>query len=430
MTESPGEVNLRAVRTVSEASVVKALEQLGGCPRVVAGGNLGTPRRLLDLADAALERYRLFMLAAHGPLPARPEVIFETAFVGPGMRDAGTRLDYLPMRLGLVPRLFSTLRPPDVVLIQTSTPHEGRVSLGIEVNILPAAIERVRERGGLVIAQTNPRMPYTRGDAELDLETIDMAIEAEEPLPSPARGARHEHAEQIAERVAALVPEHATLQLGIGQVPDATLRSLASRSGLSIWSEMISDGVMELERAGALAREHEVVCSFMFGGPELYEWVDRNPRVRMARTETTNDPSLIAAQPQMVSINTALQVDLRDQAGASHIGDRVYSGLGGQPDFVGGALRSRGGHAILALRSWHEPSASSTIVPQLQTPVTSFQHSAVVTEHGCAALFGRSHRAQARLMIEQAAHPDARPWLREEAIRMGLEPARVTAGAG
>lgn len=423
MTGAFARSNLARVRIVSEETVANALDELGGCPRVVAGGNFGTPRRLLAVADGAIERYRLFMLAAHGPLPSRPGVIFETAFVGPGMRDAGVRLDYLPMRLGLVPRLFGTLRPPDVVLVQSSPPVAGRVSLGIEVNILPAAIERVRERGGLVIAQINPGMPYTRGDAELPLETVDLAIEAEEPLPAPPRAAAHEHAESIAERVAALVGDGASLQLGIGQIPDATLRSLVSRSGLSVWSEMISDGVMSLERSGALDREHEIVCSFMFGSEELYGWVDGNPRVRMARTETTNDPSRIAARPNMVSINTALQVDLTDQAGASHIGDRVYSGLGGQPDFVEGAVRSPGGHAILALRSWHEPSSSSTIVPRLQTPVTSFQHSAVVTEHGCAALFGRSSRAQARLLIEEAAHPDARAWLRAASARAGLGPS-------
>jgi acyl-CoA hydrolase len=353
-------------------------------------------------------------------------VIFETAFVGPGMRDAGERLDYLPMRLGLVPRLFQTLRPPDAVLLHTSVPDKGKVSLGIEVNILPAAIESVRRRGGLVIAQLNPSMPYTLGDAELDVRHLDLAIDAEDPLPTPVRRHGHEHADRIAELVAALVPEEATLQLGIGQVPDATLRALTSRRGIAIWSEMISDGVMGLEVAGALDRRRPIVCSFMFGSSELYEWVGHNPRVRMRRTETTNDPARIAGRPRMTSINTALQVDLHDQAGASHIGDRVYSGLGGQPDFVAGAVRSRGGQAIIALPSWHEPSRSSTIVPRLTTPVTSFQHSAVVTEQGHAHLFGRSVRAQARLLIENAAHPDAREALYELAAAGLLEPARLT----
>jgi acyl-CoA hydrolase len=122
----------------------------------------------------------------------------------------------------------------------------------------------------------------------------------------------------------------------------------------------------------------------------------------------------------MVSVNSALAVDLRDQAGASHIHGRLYSGFGGQPDFTVGALHSPGGHAIIALRSWHEKSDSSTIVPRLTDPVTSFQHSAVITEQGCAQIFGRSQRAQARLIIEYAAHPDARDWLREEAAAMGL----------
>ena len=148
---------------------------------------------------------------------------------------------------------------------------------------------------------------------------------------------------------------------------------------------MISDGVMELERRGALDRRRPIVCSFLFGSPELYAWVDQNPRLRMTRTETTNDPSRIAAQPRMVSINTALQVDLSDQAGASHINGRLYSGFGGQPDFVTGALHSPGGHAVIALRSWHERSDSSTIVPRLTDPVTSFQHSAVDHRAGLRA---------------------------------------------
>jgi acyl-CoA hydrolase len=401
------------VRLVSEAEVERALRALPGSPRLVAGGNLATPGGLLQIAERALERYRLFMLAAQAPLPDRPEVILETPFVGRGMRDAGERLDYLPMRLGLVPRLFRTHRPPDAVLLHTSPPADGGVSLGIEVSILPAAIESVRERGGLVIAQLNPHMPHTLGDSELDLDMIDLAIEVDEPLATAPPASGDEQAERIAELVAELVPERPTLQLGIGQVPDATLSALGDRRGMAVWSEMISDGVMALERSGALDSEQPIVCSFMFGSEELYAWADRNPRIRMLRTETTNHPSRIAARPRMVSINTALQVDLHDQACASHIAGRVYSGFGGQPDFVAGALRSEGGQAIIALRSWHERTSSSTIVPRLAGPVTSFQHSAVVTEQGCAQLFGRSERAQARLLIEQAAHPDARESLRE-----------------
>ena len=402
------------MRVISEQQLEDTLAALTAPePRVVASGNLATPRALLGALERTVERYRLFMLAAQSPLGLREGVIFETPFVGPGMRDAEGQLDYLPMRLSLVPRLFATLRPPDVVLLHTSTPRQGKVSLGIEVNILPAAVEAVRARGGLVIAQMNPRMPYTLGDSELPEDLIDLAVEVEEELTAPVAGPSHEHADHIAELVADLVEDGSTLQLGIGQVPDATLRALGNRRELAIWSEMISDGVMELERRWALGSTRPIVCSFLFGSPELYAWVDQNPRLRMTRTETTNDPSRIAAQPRMVSINTALQVDIADQAGASHINARLYSGFGGQPDFVTGALHSPGGHAIIALRSWHEPSDTSTIVPRLTDPVTSFQHSAVITEHGCAEVFGRSQRAQARLIIDQAAHPDARDELHE-----------------
>lgn len=415
-------VACRSVRVVSEQRLLQTLGSLAiPEPRVVASGNLATPRVLLDVLDKAAERYRLFMLAAQAPLPEREGVIYETPFVGPGMRHGGERLDYLPMRLSLVPRLFATMRIPDVVLLHTSTPRGGMVSLGIEVNILVAAIAQVRARGGLVIAQMNPRMPYTHGDGELEESLIDLAIESDEELPAPAIGVGHEHADAIAERVAELIDDGATLQLGIGQVPDATLRALGARHELRVWSEMISDGVMALDRAGALERGHPITCSFMFGSPELYEWVDRNPRVRMVRTECSNDPSRIAAQRKMVSVNTALQIDLSDQAGASHIRGRVYSGFGGQPDFVEGALHCTGGHAVIAMRSWHEPSDSSTIVPRLTDPVTSFQHSAIVTEQGCAHIFGRSQRAQAELIVEHAAHPDAREQLREHAALLAAK---------
>ncbi|HUO49726.1 MAG TPA: acetyl-CoA hydrolase/transferase C-terminal domain-containing protein [Acidimicrobiales bacterium] len=378
-----------------------------GEPRAVVSGNFAMPHRLLALFDAAVESYRIFALNAQEGVPVRPGVVPETPFVGPGMRGLPA-LDYLPMRLSLVPRLFDRARPPDVVLLHTSTPRRNKVSLGTEVNILPAAIERARARGGLVVAQLNPRMPYTLGDGELDLDDIDLAVEVDEALPSPARRPVGDVTGAIGAEVATLVEDGSTIQIGIGEIPDAVLASLGSVRDIGVWSEAISDGVLELERGGVLDDDRTIVTTFLFGSPELYAFVDDNPRVRVLRTETVNDPVAIASFPRMCSLNTALQVDLFDQANASFVRGRIYSGFGGQPDFVVGALHSDGGHAVIALASWHAKSDSSTIVPRLAEPATSFQHSAVVTEHGRALIFGRSQRAQARLLIEETAHPDAR----------------------
>ena len=183
---------------------------------------------------------------------------------------------------------------------------------------------------------------------------------------------------------------------------------------------MVAAVRLALRGAGALDADRRVVASFVVGSVELYEWLDRNPVVRILRTETTNAPAAIAANPAMTSINTALQVDLFGQANASRIGARIHSGFGGQTDFIVGALHSPGGQALMALRSWHPKADVSTIVPLLDEPVTSFQHTAVVTEQGVAPIFGHDERTQARHLIERAAHPDVRDELLEEAAALGL----------
>ncbi|WP_439379082.1 acetyl-CoA hydrolase/transferase family protein [Amycolatopsis lexingtonensis] len=389
-------------------------------PRVVVSGNFATPARALGVVDAALAEYRLFALNAQDGLPDRPGVVLETPFVGPGMRGrAGLR--YFPSRLSLVPQLLKQALPPDVVLVHTSVPVDGVVSLGTEVNILPAAIEAARARGGLVIAQLNPDMPFTHGDGVLPLDEIDYAIEAEEPLRSPVPRPLGSTAREIGERVAGLVADGATLQLGIGGIPDATLAALTGRRGLAVWSEMFSDGVLALDRAGALDPAEPVTASFVFGSAELYKWVDRNPRVRLLRTEKTNDPAVIARQRRLVSVNSALEIDLYAQANASRVRGAIYSGFGGQTDFVVGALHSPGGRAIIALPSWHPKADVSTVVPRLAGPVTSFQHSFFVSEHGVAAIWGHDAGEQARQIVERVAHPDARAELRERGRELGFE---------
>jgi acyl-CoA hydrolase len=406
------------VRIVSEAKLRALLGARPGLPRVVAGGNFGTPWQALATLDAAVAEYRLFMLNAQAGVPDRDGVTLESPFVGPGMRGR-ERLRYFPGRLSLVPVLLAGPLPPDIVLVQTSAPAGGTVSLGTEVNVLPAAIETARSRGGLVIAQINPNMPYTFGDAVLPTEAIDYAIESDVPLPSPPRPVPGACA-SIGDRVAALVPDGATLQLGIGPVPDAVLEALSQRHNLKVWSEMFSDSVLTLEKTGALEPGHLITASFAIGSAELYDWMDRNPSVRMMRTETINDPAQIALRPQMVSVNTALQVDLFAQANASRVHGVIYSGFGGQPDFVVGALHSPGGLAIIALPSWHPKAMTSTVVPRLAGPVTSFQHSFIVSDQGTAAIWGHDASAQAEQIIAQVAHPSVRDGLREAGRDLGF----------
>ncbi len=403
------------MRLGTESDVADRLAALPGDePRVVVSGNFAAPLVLLRILDASLPRVRAFTLNIQGEWPRRAGFLTETPFVGPGVRG-DPAMEYLPMRLSLVPRLFGTSRPPDAVLLHTSLPRDGRVSLGIEVNILPAAVEQVVARGGLVVAQMNPCMPFTGGDALLDVDQVDLAIEVDAPLPSPGPRATDALGAVIGDRVAAYAADGGTVQLGIGQLPDATAAALSGRRGLGVWSEMVSDGLLELDRAGALDPARPVSASFLFGSPDLYAWADDNPRLIMRRTEVINDPGRIAAQPGMLSVNTALQVDLFDQANASYVRSDVYSGFGGQPDFVAGALHSTGGHAVVALRSWHDRSDTSTIVPRLLEPATSFQHSVIVTEHGSAEVFGRSNVEQARLLVDRTADPRARDALREAA---------------
>jgi acyl-CoA hydrolase len=407
------------VKTLDISRIGEALQGLPAVPRVVATGNYGTPWTLLDAIDKTLPTYRFNTLNPMKGVPDREGVILETSFVGPGMRK-NPRMIYYPSRLSLVPRLFFSTLPPDVVLVHTSVPKDGTVSLGIEINVLPAAIEAAKARGGRVIAQMNPRMPYTYGDAVIKLEDIDFAVEVDVPLSTHAIAPLDDTSLSIGKTAADRITDGASLQLGIGAVPDAVLHSLTERRGLKVWSEMISDGVMALERKGCMDPDTPLTCSFLFGSEELYEWVDSNPRVLLLRTETTNDPANISSRPLMTSINTALQIDLFAQANASRIKARIHSGFGGQTDFIVGALHSEGGQSIMALRSWHPKANVSTIVPLVDEPVTSFQPSAVITEQGAAQIYGHDEKTQAANIITNAAHPSIREELWEEAAGLGL----------
>jgi acyl-CoA hydrolase len=396
-----------------------ALRSLPPNPRIVVAGNHALPWHTVGLLDEAIDEYRLWVLNAPPGLPDRDGVTYETAFVGPGMRRS-TRLSYYPSRLSMVPTLFHSQLPPHVVMLHTTPPRDGKISLGVEVNVLPAAVEAARRTGGVVIAQTNRDMPWTFGDAVLDLDQVDVLIEADGPMPHAPVALVDDDSATIGRLVAERVSDGSTLQAGIGAVPDATMHGLVGRRGLRVWTEMFSDSVLALERAGALDRQVPLTASFLFGSPELLEWVDGNHRVEMRRTEVTNSPALIARNPAMISVNTALQVDLFAQANASRINARIHSGFGGQTDFIVGAMHSQGGQAFIALRSWHPKADCSTIVPLVDEPVTSFQMTAVVTELGVAEIYGNDQREQARQLIDNAAHPSVREELREEAAALGL----------
>ena len=383
---------------------------------MVVSGNHAVPWQALHAVDSALERYRLFALNAPPGVPERAGVVLETPFVGAGMRGRSS-LAYYPCRLSLVPTMLKRRLPPDVVVVHTAPPRDGMLSLGVEVNILPAALEAARARGGLVVAQVNPQMPYLTGDALIPVDEVDLAVEVDAPLGELPRPAVGEVQRVIGEHVASLVPDGATLQLGIGAIPDAALTALHDRRGLRVWSEMISDGVMQLAQGGAFSGNH-IVTSFAAGSKAFYDWLADKADVVMCRTERTNDPAVIAKQPAMTSINAALQVDLFGQANASYVNGRIYSGFGGQTDFIVGAIHSVSGHAIIALPSWHERSQTSTIVDRLAAPATSFQHSYVVTEQGVATIWGRPQKDQAEELIEHAAAPAAREALRDAAKAM------------
>lgn len=390
-------------------------------PRVVVAGNFGTPWHALKVLDDALSSYRLWSanFQNHEGFKFRSTVTPETVFIGPAMRGQ-PNLQYYPMRLALAPRMLFHETKPDIVLIHTTPidPETGKVSLGIECNVLPAAIRACHENGGIVIAQINADMPYTYGDSEVDPSDIDFGLRWDEILPSPKPSEPTDTDQRIAANLLPLIPEGATLQGGIGPVVDTVLGLVADRplpegaERYHVWTEMFGDWAMKLAKAGLL--EPYIVGTFAFGSQEFYEWLDHNPAVRMYETTTVNDPAEIAKMPNFISVNTASEVDLFGQANGGYIKGQFWSGFGGQTDFVQGASHSVGGLAIIALASMHPRAKVSTIVTRLHGPATSIQPSYVVTENGAAKIQGETARQQAENLIK-AAHPTARDDLREEA---------------
>ncbi|TPW21596.1 MAG: acetyl-CoA hydrolase, partial [Elusimicrobia bacterium] len=340
-------------------------------------------------------------------------------FIGANVRGAvGAGLaDYTPCFLSEVPGMFRSGRMPlDAALVMVSSPRRGRVSLGVAVDVVKAAVGAA----AYVVAQVNPRMPWTRGESTLPLSDFDALVERSEELCELPAGEPSAAALWIGRYVASLVDDGATLQLGIGAIPDAVLSRLGGKKDLGLHTEMFSDGALALMDSGVINNRRKTVdpgvavTSFCLGSRRLYDAVHDDPRFAFRPTERVNDPFVIAAQDRMVAVNSALAVDLTGQVAADSLGHSFYSGVGGQVDFMRGASRSKGGRAVIALPSTAKGGAVSRISlaldPGTGVVTTRADVDFVVTEYGIAALKGRTIRERALALI-QVAHPSFRDGL-------------------
>ncbi len=417
-------------------SAAEAVTLIESGMRVYVQGQAATPQALLvALAARAGELRDVETVHLHleGDAPfARPECAAafrpNAFFVGPNLRAAVAegRADYTPIFLSEIPRLFREgVRPLDAALVHVSPPDaHGYVSLGVSVDATLAAVQTAR----LVIAQVNPRMPRTLGDAGVHVSRFAALVEVDAPLFGHEASAPDAVQTAIGRRIAALVEDGATLQMGIGAIPDAVLKELGGHRALGIHTEMFSDGVLPLVERGVVTNEKKVlqrgrtVASFVSGSERLYAFVHDNPSVELRDCGYVNDTAVIRQQPKMTAINSAIEVDFTGQVVADSIGERIYSGVGGQMDFIRGASLSAGGKAIIALPSTTS-RGESRIVATLRPGagvVTSRAHVRfVVTEHGVADLTASSLRARGRQLVGIAA-PQHREALEREARRRRL----------
>jgi len=325
------------------------------------------------------------------------------------------RADYTPRYFSRIPSLFTNgSLPPDVALVQVSKPDKhGYVSFGISVDYSKTAVQAAK----LKIAQINSHMPRCHGECFMHLDEFDYLVEEDTPLLELSRSKLTDVEREIGRHCAGLIEDGATLQLGIGALPDAVLLSLKDKKDLGIHSEMFSDGVVELVEAGVITNAKKtlhpgkLVATFLMGSQKLYDFVDDNPAVYMASADYTNDPYVIAKNDNLVSINSCIQVDLMGQVSAESIGTMQISGVGGQVDFIRGANLSKGGISIIAMTSTARNGTVSKIVPYLEpgAVVTTGRNDVayIVTEFGAADLRGASLRERARRLID-IAHPDFR----------------------
>lgn len=350
-------------------------------------------------------------------------------FIGNSTRDAVNKgiADYTPIFLSQVPDLFYRgFVPIDVALIQTSLPdHHGYMSLGVSLDTVKAAVENA----SLVIAQVNRNMPRVHGDGFIHVEDVDFIIPHDEPLLEYEAKASDEVVQRIGNYVARLIQDGDTIQVGYGSIPNTILSSLYSKKHLGVHTELLSDGVIQLMKRGVIDNSRKTinrgktVATFCMGKRETYEYIHDNPSIEFRTIDYTNNPLVIAQHDNMTAINSALEIDLSGQATAESIGKTFYSGIGGQADFMRGAVLAPGGKTILALRSIAEGGELSRIVPFIKegAGVTLGRGDIhyVVTEYGVAYLHGKNVRERAMELIS-IAHPKFRSWLIQEAKKVNL----------
>jgi acetyl-CoA hydrolase len=427
--------NIYQSRIVAPLDAVRAAVKPGH--RIFLTGNVSVPQKVLAaLVEYAPNLHDVEICQALTIGPAdyvtpglEKHMRVNTLFISHNVRKAvhEGRADFTPVLLSEFPLLFKRgILPLDVAIIHVSLPDEhGFCSLGVEVGLTKSPAESAK----VIIAEVNQQMPRTLGDSFIHVSRLNYIIPVNYPIPEMAMSeeGNQDVVEKIAGFIAELIPDGATMQLGIGAIPDAVLKYLHHKKDLGVHSELFSDGVIELVNAGVLTNARKtlhpgkIIAGFMLGTKDLYDWADDNPLIEMHRTEYVNDPFVIAQNERMVAVNSAIEVDLTGQVCADSIGPKLYSGVGGQLDFIYGASRSKGGVPIIALPSTtvlKDGTLVTRIAAMLKQGagvVTSRNHvHYVVTEYGVADLYGKTIRARAQQLIN-IAHPDFRADLEKQA---------------
>jgi 4-hydroxybutyrate CoA-transferase len=403
---------------------------------VYVGGGAGAPAVLVDalcarapeLRDVQLIHILTFIGAPYVEPKYQGSFRSNSLFIGHNVRKAvqAGNADFTPIFLSEIPGLFQKkILPLDAAIISLSPPDEhGFCSFGVEVGTTKPAADSAR----IIIAEVNRQMPRTLGDSFIHVSRLTHVVETDYPLPEAPQGDSSPANMRIGEHIAEMIPNGATLQMGIGSIPDAVLRNLHTHKDLGIHTELFSDGVVSLFEMGIINCSRKsfhpgkMIAGFLFGSEQLYRFVDNNPIVELHPTEYVNDPFNIAMNDNMVAINAALQVDLTGQVCADSIGPVFYSGVGGQLDFIRGASRSKGGLPIIALPSTAKNDTISRIAPLLTegSGVTTTRNDVhfIVTEYGVASLYGKTIRQRARELIN-IAHPNFRDELTHAALKLG-----------